>query len=513
MESQQAQPYRADIDGLRAVAVLAVMLFHSGWPALSGGFVGVDVFFVISGYLITNLIATEIGEQRFSMARFYARRIRRILPALVAVLTTITVLSFGVLTPGSLYDYGISVIAAALMVANVYYYLQSGYFAGPSDQMPLLHTWSLSAEEQFYMLWPLFFATLMAKRRRRDCRAVCAFLFCVSLLGSAWAARAAPEAGFYLLPTRAWELLLGALAAIKAFPVPRTARVAATTSFIGLAAVVGASCAFSPATRIPGVAALVPTCGALLILLSGTEQRPLVNRILGSRPLVLMGLCSYSLYLWHWPLLVLTGIYRNRELAAAEVASVLGASVLISFVSWRYIEQPFRRRASSPRSIRAALTAGPVALIACVGLGAGAMLLPPWGLEAGDHRIAAAEMARKRINPLKKGLPRLPPHSSAGERVQLRSTARSRRPTGRRMGGFACRLFGARDRTAGREGGIYRSADHQDVLPSTAGRNGRIQPELRPVQRCRNGVPRDRIDGSCGGPRRTLGPVRRHDSP
>ena len=388
--------YRKDIDGLRALAVLAVLLFHARVPAVSGGFVGVDVFFVISGYLITTLIATERAEARFSMARFYARRIRRILPALVLVLAATTVAAIPVLTPGVLRDYAVTVIAAALMVANVHYFSEAGYFAGPADRIPLLHTWSLSAEEQFYLIWPLLLTTLAAKRNER---AMCIVVFCVSLLASAWAARFAPEAGFYLLPTRAWELLLGAMAALGMFPVPRSAMVANAISIAGLAAILAAAGTFSRATPFPGVAALVPTVGALLILLSGVGQRAVVNRLLGTRPIVFVGLISYSLYLWHWPMLVLTGAQLNRDLTGTEAAGVLVLSFFVSCLSWRYVEQPFRRPTPSATTNRKALIMGPIALGACVVAGVAVIALPPWNRNAAA-RIATIENARWSYNPL-----------------------------------------------------------------------------------------------------------------
>ena len=214
--------YRAEIDGLRGLAVLGVVLFHTGVPELSGGFVGVDIFFVISGYLITKILAAEMDAGTFSVRRFYERRIRRIFPALFCVSMVSAIAAALLLLPADLINFGKSLASAALFVSNVFFWRQAGYFDEPSALKPLLHTWSLSVEEQFYIFFPLALA-LLSRFGQRATR-VWLGLFCaISLALSVWAVRNAPSAAFYLGPMRAWELLLGAIVASGAFPALKTA--------------------------------------------------------------------------------------------------------------------------------------------------------------------------------------------------------------------------------------------------------------------------------------------------
>lgn len=339
--------YRADIDGLRAVAVLPVVLYHAGFESFSGGFVGVDIFFVISGYLITAILIDQSETDRFSILGFYERRIRRIFPALFAVVAFCAVVSPLLLFPDDLKDFGQSVVATAGFSSNFLFWQESGYFDAPAETKPLLHSWSLAVEEQFYIAFPLLIFLIAKHDRQRYLRAfvtIALLSFCVSLYGLAHA----PEATFYLLPARAWELLIGAILASGTLPVIVNAAVRNLLAGIGVLLLVYAIFGFSEATVFPGPNALFPCLGTALILYAGSGLAPkvaqpsLVNRLLSLRILVLLGLISYSLYLWHWPLLVFARLYALRQLTVAETWGVIAASLLLAIVSWRYIERPFR---------------------------------------------------------------------------------------------------------------------------------------------------------------------------
>ena len=336
---QDTPPYRADIDGLRALAVVAVVLFHARVPGFDGGFVGVDVFFVISGYLITGLIVPPIAAGTFSVLDFYARRVRRLFPALFVLLLLCCVPAYWLLLPEELEDFGQSVATTALFSSNFLFFSEAGYFAGPAETKPLLHTWSLAIEEQFYLLFPGLL--LLLARWRVGFVAVTGLLFAASLLLSMWSGSAAPTAGFYLLPSRAWELLLGALLAL-APPLRLRASVAQLLGLSGLACIAGAVVLYSSTTEFPGAAALLPCSGAALVVLSGQRTATWVSRSLSLRPIVFIGLISYSLYLWHWPLLVFARHYYVRELSAFETSVVLLLAFALAVCSWRCVEQPFR---------------------------------------------------------------------------------------------------------------------------------------------------------------------------
>jgi peptidoglycan/LPS O-acetylase OafA/YrhL len=344
--SRPALGYRADIDGLRAVAVVPVLLFHAGFPAFGGGFVGVDVFLVISGYLITANILGHSDGGRFSVIDFYARRIRRIFPALFAMLLGTAAIGLLVLLPGDLADLGREVSAATAFASNVLYWRETGYFEATAGQKLLLHTWSLAVEEQFYVAFPL----LMYLAARADISRVLviAGALALSFALALWGVRHEPAATFYLAPTRAWELLLGALLAAGAIPAPARRRVRDGLSLLGLGLIAWGVLAFSPRTPFPGASALVPCLGAALVIHAGAGGRSLGGRLLGSPATVFVGLISYSLYLWHWPLLVLAKYYAVRELTGAEVLAVLLLSVLVATVSWRFVERPFGKGDCSP---------------------------------------------------------------------------------------------------------------------------------------------------------------------
>jgi len=333
--------YRKDIDGLRAVAVLAVVLFHAKIPGFSGGFVGVDVFFVISGYLITGLIAHDYGNGRFTFSAFYFRRIRRILPALVCVYAVSTLLASLVMLPGDMASFGRSLTSSALFYSNHFFYAQSGYFGGPSDLKLLLHTWSLSIEEQFYLAWPALFLVLARRRANRLAPPLWAAA-AISLAASALMIGWDKEAAFFLAPFRAWELLLGAGLALLPKPAAVSPMLGELASSTGLAMIAASVVLLDETKPFPGLLALPPCLGAALLVFAGTDHRPLVTRLLSTRPAVALGLISYSLYLWHWPLLSLARYHFDRPLQWGEVGSLLGLSLLAAFVSYRYVEMPAR---------------------------------------------------------------------------------------------------------------------------------------------------------------------------
>ena len=297
--------YRPDIDGLRALAVVFVILYHTGTDIFSGGFVGVDVFFVISGYLITSLIQAELESGNFRLRNFWLRRARRILPALLAVMA-VSALCFAVIYPPRYYkDFGDSLVAQSLFVSNILFWMESGYFDTSAGFKPLLHTWSLSVEEQFYLLFPV--CLLLLYRYYRNLLLpvilVCSLL---SLAFSIWATYAYPAAAFYLLPTRAWELGVGVLLAI----IPRscysqTRGVNETVCIAGMAAVFYAVFRFSGNTPYPSFNAVLPVAGTAALIYGHANSTSLLGRVLSNRALVSVGLASYSLYLWHWPILVL----------------------------------------------------------------------------------------------------------------------------------------------------------------------------------------------------------------
>jgi peptidoglycan/LPS O-acetylase OafA/YrhL len=336
--------YRSDIDGLRAVAVLSVVLFHARVPGISGGFVGVDIFFVISGYLICSLIATELRSHSFSLARFYERRCRRILPALIAMLLAVSVVAPCVLLPPDMLAYSRSLVAAVFFTSNIYFWRSANYFDGASQFKPLLHTWSLGVEEQFYILMPLALM-LIASRGRFAYGRWLAPMWVASFACSVWGLTHIPTADFYILPTRLWELTTGALVALAMpdRPLPRAARELVGLTGAGLC--IYSITMLSEVSPFPGWHALFPCLGAAAIIYQGRSGRSAVTDLLSTRLCVFVGQISYSLYLWHWPVLALARYEAaSRELRPAEIAAALLTSLFAAVVSWRYVERPFRDR-------------------------------------------------------------------------------------------------------------------------------------------------------------------------
>lgn len=338
--------YRPDIDGLRAVAILPVVLFHAGLTAFSGGYIGVDVFFVISGYLITSLILNELNVGKFSFINFWMRRARRILPALFVVVVFTLFAGWFILFPTDYKDLGRAALTQAVFSSNIYFWLKSGYFAAPSETKPLLHTWSLSVEEQYYLFIPLTLF-LLTKYLNRFSERIIFLLLVVSFLVSAWSSFAYPDAAFYLPHSRAWELLMGSLLAMvivrrKAVVQP-AAWVGELLSVAGLAAIIGAAMFYGKSTPFPGVAALAPCVGTAAIIWSNHDRLTYAGRVLAHPWLVGVGLISYSLYLWHWPLLAFARYSSSKELSNISAIGIALGSVLVAWLSYRYVETPFRR--------------------------------------------------------------------------------------------------------------------------------------------------------------------------
>lgn len=334
--------YRPDIDGLRAIAVIPVVLFHAGLTKISGGYVGVDVFFVISGYLITRIVAADIASGEFTIVGFYERRVRRIFPALFALVFSSLLLGYLLFLPRQMKDLGSSAVATTLFSSNILFWLKAGYFDENSALRPLLHTWSLAVEEQYYLLFPPFLFVMLRKLNAKWWVAILPLLL-VSLIYSSFAAIYAPASGFYLPQSRAWELLLGSALALwkGADEIATNGRNIA--GIAGLAFILAAVLWFSPDTPFPGLAALLPCLGASLIIWSGSRAT-LTSQILAAAPLRAIGLISYSLYLWHWPIIVFSRYLLMRDLSQGEKAAAVLGSVLLAALSWRFIEQPFRRR-------------------------------------------------------------------------------------------------------------------------------------------------------------------------
>jgi peptidoglycan/LPS O-acetylase OafA/YrhL len=333
--------YRPDIDGLRALAVLAVVLFHYRVPGFGGGFVGVDVFFVISGFLITGLIQAEMQQGRFSLRRFYERRVRRIFPALFAVLIAATLAAGIIFFPNSFVRFGKSLLATSFFAANFEFWREAGYFDVAADQKPLLHLWSIAVEEQFYLVFPALLLLIGARSKLRLLIGV-GTIFAASLAFSVWSARHAPAAGYYLLPSRMWELMLGALLAIGIVSTPKSPIARETIAASGLALIALGIFRYSPHTPFPGIAAIAPCLGTAMVVLAGESAA--LNRTLSLKPIVFVGLISYSLYLWHWPVYVFAHAALFRAPTPLESAVLVAASFALAWLSWRYIETPFRNR-------------------------------------------------------------------------------------------------------------------------------------------------------------------------
>ena len=335
--------YRPEIDGLRAVAVVPVILYHAGFAPFSGGYVGVDVFFVISGYLITSLIVQDLAAGRFSLARFYDRRARRILPALFVVLAATMPAAWAWYTPEMMQGYARALVSVLLFASNFQFWSEAGYFDISAELKPLLHTWSLAVEEQFYLIFPLLM--LMARQwSRRRLGWLFATMALASLLLAQWSQARFPAFAFYLLPSRGWELLVGALAALwlARAPGPIHRGAAEVAGLAGLAMILAPVFLYSRATPFPGITAAVPALGSLLVILFAGHNT-LAGRLLSLRGFVGIGLISYSAYLWHQPIYAFKTYLKPEGIGFWWLVALTLLVLPLAWFSWRFVERPFRQ--------------------------------------------------------------------------------------------------------------------------------------------------------------------------
>ena len=339
--------YRPEIDGLRTLAVVPVILFHAGFESFSGGFVGVDVFFVISGYLITTIIINDIEKKRFSLVNFYEKRAKRILPALCFVIFLCIPFAWMWMSPVQLKDFLQSLIAVGLFASNILFWKESGYFATAAEEKPLLHTWSLAVEEQYYIFFPIFLI-LMWRFGREKIFWTTFILSIISLAFSEWSWRNHPSANFYLAPTRAWELLAGSMVAFTL--KKHLVRASNVLSIIGILAILYAIFAYNKDTPFPSFYTLLPVLGVVLLILFATKNT-FVAKLLSTKLLVGMGLISYSAYLWHQPLFAFVKIRTFGEPTGLLMGLLSVVSICLAYISWKFIETPFRKKDYIPRNL------------------------------------------------------------------------------------------------------------------------------------------------------------------
>jgi peptidoglycan/LPS O-acetylase OafA/YrhL len=370
---------RDDIDGLRALAIGPVVLYHCGFKDhIPGGFIGVDIFFVISGFLITGLVTADIEKGRFSLVDFYNRRVRRIFPALFTVYAFIFLAALALLLPSEVANVGKGVLSSLAFVSNVYFYSLSGYFDAESALNPLLHTWSLSVEEQFYVVLPVSLYAMRSLSRAKVTGIVLAVTL-ASFAASIWSVATNPTAAFYFVQYRAWELGLGSLLALGFAPQTLTPRAANISAAAGLAMIVGSVFLIDARTPFPGLAALPACLGTAMIIHAGAHSQTLVARLLSLTPMRFVGLVSYSFYLWHWPVWVYTRINHRPDALIERLAIVL-ASFLLAVLSWHFIERPFRTRPYRTTPIRTLANAAigmAVVMLIAFGIGPAAAVLRP----------------------------------------------------------------------------------------------------------------------------------------
>lgn len=336
--------YRAEVDGLRAIAVVPVILYHAGAPGFSGGFVGVDIFFVISGYLITSILIKSISEKKFSILNFYERRARRILPALIFVVFFTLLCSAFILFPSDFKGFGKSLLATGIFGSNILFWQEAGYFDTANELKPLIHTWSLAVEEQFYVIFPiLLFAISLFGLIRKRLVLILSIAFISGFLFADWASGRYQAASFFLLPTRAWELLGGSLvAAYFVSHAPPRGMLAEIGSTVGLLLIAIAIVVLDSGYYWPGRWALLPVVGTMLLIVCA-QSRTRVAQLLSWSPLVSVGLLSYSAYLWHQPLFALARhATPTGQPSVLAFAALIAMTFTLSWISWRFVERPFR---------------------------------------------------------------------------------------------------------------------------------------------------------------------------
>ena len=334
--------YRSEIDGLRALAVVPVVLFHASIPGFNGGYVGVDIFFVISGYLITSIILNDLQKERFSFVDFYHRRAKRILPALLTMLLVTTIVAYLVLPPKLLQMYSQSLVSVVTFSSNVYFYSRNGYFDVASEELPLLHTWSLSVEEQYYIFFPLLVFFMWRYKRAWLPHIILLIGITSFLLSNYLVYKNAIAPNFYLIFSRAWELLSGALLAIY---LTQSATCSHSSkqlwSFAGLLMVIASITLYQQSTPFPSVFSLLPVGGTLLII-RFADKSTIVGQLLSQKSIVYVGLISYSLYLWHQPIFAFLRILQLGEPSASMFFYAIVTTLIVSIASYLYIEKPAR---------------------------------------------------------------------------------------------------------------------------------------------------------------------------
>ena len=359
------QTYRKEIDGLRALAILPVLFFHFEIPGFSGGFIGVDIFFVISGFLIGGILWAEFIETgHIKLGHFYLRRIRRLAPVYFAVILTCLVVGWFIMLPFDFRALGKEIISSSVYLSNVYFYTEAGYFDTTAKEKILLHTWSLSVEEQFYIFLPL--TMLLLKGVRSSLPMVLAVLAGMSLVACIVVTPQSQTATFYLFPFRAWEMLAGVLLAIAGYQMKLRWDISAIVSWAGLGMLVAGVTLLGSDPTFPGWKALIPVLGAVLMIANGKNDN-MVNQILSHRSLVFIGLISYSLYLWHWPIVTFSSYYFGDagDLWFRSLKIVL--SIGVAYLSWRFIELPTRRASIAPRHL---FVGAGLATLTSLGIGA-----------------------------------------------------------------------------------------------------------------------------------------------
>jgi peptidoglycan/LPS O-acetylase OafA/YrhL len=336
--------YRPEIDGLRSLAVIPVILFHAGFSFFKGGFVGVDIFFVISGYLITLIIISELGNGKFSIINFYERRARRILPALFVVIAVSSLAAWIWFIPSDMKAFSKSIVAVLTFSSNFLFYKETGYFDTSTELKPMLHTWSLAVEEQYYIFFPLILCYLWKLGKSKLTWILLGTLI-ISLMFAQWASKTHPEFAFFLLPSRSWELLIGALAAfyIHQLHLKPSFKYSNHLSLLGLLCILFSIFSFDKYIPFPSVYALLPTVGAALIILYA-NQGNFVGRLLSSKPLVGIGLISYSAYLWHQPILAFARYRCFSSINSYWMVLLILLTLVLAYISWKYVETPFRNK-------------------------------------------------------------------------------------------------------------------------------------------------------------------------
>ncbi len=396
--------YRAEIDGLRALAVLPVILFHAGFDWFSGGFIGVDVFFVISGYLITTILIKDIEEKRISIIAFYERRARRILPALFFVMLVCIPFAWMWMLPDALENFGQSLVSTSLFSNNFLLMVTSGYWDLASEYKPLMHTWSLAVEEQYYIIFPIFliYAWRLGKSK------VLWLIFFIALISftlSEYGWRLNPNTNFYNSPSRAWELLAGSIAAFVAYQ--KGLKNNNGLAFLGLIAIIFSIFAFNEETPFPSAYTLVPVIGSVLIILYA-DNRTFAAKILSTKILVGIGLISYSLYLWHQPIFAFARIYKQDIITDFESYIYVLLSAFLAFLTWKYVETPFRNKKIFSSFKIFCYSAFMMIFFISIGLyfhtsnGAPKRIFPLGGYERSTHEIKIANLnevtAKKNLN-------------------------------------------------------------------------------------------------------------------